>query len=181
MDYKNYKYTILCEDRAHYNFVRGWLKEKGANVKYKITPTNFPTVISQSSNHVVNNFPQALNAVKRKSASTKHILIVVIDADNKTVSDRLNEFSYNQDDPVFFIIPKWSIDTWFRYIDNPQDVSSIDESKTYKKDRVSKGKFAILGKIFAKMNINDTTLMPESLKLTYERAKDTKQRLGLNS
>jgi hypothetical protein len=117
-----------------------------------------------------------------------------MDADNASVSERINELSQTlidngfaatlqlasqliEQSPVFLVIPKWSIDTWARFILEPKHEDALDETKTCKL-RYSKSDFTLLGKSLAEIDLS-SAIAPESLLITYNNAKNKKAQLKL--
>ncbi|MCB2185459.1 MAG: hypothetical protein KQJ78_03510 [Deltaproteobacteria bacterium] len=133
------KIVVLCEDKAHKNFIYRFLK-RGWNIRPPyITFPRFPSGSGSGRRFVEERFPNEYVACLSRSATT--ILIVVRDADEQPVSEvkstllgklqkakRKNISAEN----VVFIIPKWHIETWIAYLDN----KTVDESdkETYKSE-----------------------------------------------
>lgn len=128
---------LLCEDKLHEVFVRRFLKAWGVvGLNRKIYVPPYPEGEGCGSQFVISNFPDQLKAVRSRSAVT--VLIVVIDADNKTVEERKGELEkaledagmpkVADDERICCVIPKWSIDTWLAYL---QD-GNASEDESYK-------------------------------------------------
>ena len=129
---------LLCEDKLHEVFVRRFLKAWGVvGLNYKIYVKPYPESSGCGSQFVISNFPDQLTAIRSRRDTVK-VLIVVIDADNKTVEERKRELEKTleevepkmskvaADEHVCCVIPKWSIDTWLAYLQDGN--ASEDES-----------------------------------------------------
>lgn len=178
MDYSKYQYKILCEDRAHYNFVRGWLIEKGANSRKLNCYGELPHKGS-GKQFVQQNFVTAMEETRRKNAIARTFLIVVLDADNNSADTVASSFgNHENDDPVFFVIAKWSMDTWVRFLMDPV---AVDEETSCKQDIRNKTRdaFTQFGRKLAGMNLEGNDTIPESLKYSYHLIRNKKSRLHL--
>lgn len=132
IDLTKYRINILCEDIAQFDFIRAYAQLLGVS-KRKIVK------LTEANNNatVLKHYPEAVNSY-RKVASENVILVVMIDADNKTVKERLREFDQkldakkyrlNQDarsdtEKILIFIPIRNIESWFRYIDRGSDVEN---------------------------------------------------------
>lgn len=177
MNYSNYQYQILCEDKAHFHFVRGWLEAKGANSR-KIT--SYDTLPHQGcgKEFVISSFERCIQKYRSTAARTKSILIVVIDADNFSVQAMQDKFSSCEEDKVFFVIPKWSIDSWFYVIEHNPAIDDAFEETKYKSHYTKRAPFSTFGKKLAK-SIGDMAQVPPSLQTARDTIKTKKRTLGL--
>jgi hypothetical protein len=178
MDYKKHQYKVLCEDRAHYNFVRGWLERKGGHRRMECYG-DLPHEGSGKS-FVIKHFADALDKVRKISTKTSTFLIVVIDADDIDIDNIVKKLPCNDSDPVFIVVAKWSLDTWARFLMKPSDEKSLDESESCKNEFRNKAKFTKLGKQLADMDIQDSQNIPSALRYTIDTIKKKKNLLGLN-
>lgn len=195
MSYNTFQYHILFEDKAHYNFIRGWLIKKGVNPR-KISPYTLPGPRNEcASACVINEFPEKLQFISNNYNRVKRILIVAIDADNKSVVQRINilndaykkynnitatlpqDFFKTNADPVFFVIPKWSIDTWARYLLGPTALNANNESQSCKNE-YKNSKFTELGSVLA--DLQNFPNAPSSLKETISFLKSKLKLLGFH-
>ena len=130
---------ILCEDKLQEVFVRRFLKAWGVlNRNHKIRVLPYPKGKGSGSGFVVSKFPEELTALRSRSAVT--VLIVVIDADDKTVEQRKKELEkalknagmpkVADNECVCCVIPRWSIDTWLAYLQGKE----VSEEKSYKNE-----------------------------------------------
>ena len=129
------KITILCEDKLQDVFVSRFLKKYGVNNRV-YTVIDYPEDKGSGEQHVREHYANELRAFRSRPAST--VLIVVIDADKKTIQarhDQLNSQATSADLParqnheqIVHVIPKRHIETWLAYL-NGNDVNETDEYK----------------------------------------------------
>jgi hypothetical protein len=147
VSYNKYYYYVLCEDRAHFNFVYGYLEEKGANCR-KIKPIfDYPEGKGDAKDFVRSNYAQAVKIIKQKTANT--ILLVLCDADKDKDGVDLRFFDNDCTDKAFVAIPKQNIETWFYFLANINDSESANEAvdrKLWHRQRAEKPKPARCGK-----------------------------------
>jgi len=129
---KGYRITVLCEDMAQYDFLSSYVKGLGAENRkiFKLPAYNNATVLK--------HYP---NAVKdyRRYANENIVLMVMIDADEKTIQERLKEFDEKLDiekarlnqstrlnnEKILLFTPIRNIESWFHYIQtNADDVET---------------------------------------------------------
>ena len=136
-------YIIVCEDRTHKTFVGAFLRSKyGWSIREEKRLTDYSRFPKDGSRgagekHVRDAYPAELQAF-RANKNCK-MLIVVIDADTRTVEARHNQLDdaaragnvggpRKRDEPVLHIIPKRSIETWLRHLQGEQ----VNETDSYK-------------------------------------------------
>ncbi len=119
------KITILCEDLQQACFVRRFLLNRGWGRDDLREP---PRRQGQGSGeqYVRERFPDELKAYRRKANHLRNGLVVVIDADTKSVADRIRDFETackdkaveprQKNDKVLYVIPKRNIETWLAYL-----------------------------------------------------------------
>lgn len=133
--------TILAEDRRHARFVRAYLHRKLPDFPQKaIKDAPMASGGGSGSQWVTNRY-----AIEVKAYCTRQAwkwLIVVIDADARTVQDRLNalhdRLAESEDErlrrcrieaeQIARLIPKWSIETWILNLNG----EAVDENVRYK-------------------------------------------------
>lgn len=150
---KGYRITVLCEDMAQYDFLTAYAKALGAENRkiYKLPAYNNATVLK--------HYPNAVKSYRRL-ANEKVVLLVMIDADEKTIQERLIEFDEKLDiekarlnqptrlnnEKILLFSPIRNIESWFHYIQtNANDVEIktdasgkvISYKSEYKKQNVS--------------------------------------------
>ena len=124
IDLKGYRITVLCEDIAQYDFICTYAKLLGADYR-KMTQLS-----AHNNATVLKHYPNAVKSYRRY-ATQKIILVVMIDADEKTIQERMREldekldiekYKLNQDtrlnnDKILIFAPIRNIESWFYYID----------------------------------------------------------------
>lgn len=133
--------TILAEDRRQARFVRAYLRRMHPELPQKIVKDALMAGGAGSgAQWVADRYAREVAAYCTRQA--RKWLIVVIDADSKTVQDRLSDFHNrlkNADDDrlrrfrpeleqVARLVPKWSIETWILNLNG----EAVDEDISYK-------------------------------------------------
>jgi hypothetical protein len=133
--------TILAEDRRQARFVRSYLRKRLPDLPQSaIKDAPMADGKSAGSQWVLNRYAVEVKAHCARQAAKW--LIVVIDADNNTVQDRiqhfdqrLREFPYKklskvhvETEQMAHLIPKWSIETWLLNLNG----SVVNEDTQYK-------------------------------------------------
>lgn len=184
MDYSKYQYQILCEDKAHYNFVRGWLMEKGANSRRLNCYGELPHSGS-GKEFVFQNFQKALKEIRSRFKLARTFLIVVLDADNCAVDDLVKDFQEYDSEldhaPVFFVFAKWSLDTWVRFLMAPEYPEALEEGTSCKNEirKATRDGFTRFGRTLARMSLETTHIMPDSLRFSWHEIRKKKEVLRL--
>lgn len=138
IDLTGYRATILCEDKAHYEFIRGYLEAAGIN-RRQIT-----RIDKVFNNDSVKKYYSAAIESHKQYSKENFILIVMTDTDNKSCQDTYRLFDKNslnksvrQDkEKTLIFCPARNIESWFYYIDNP-DVPFVDEAKDFKNQYIN--------------------------------------------
>lgn len=121
---KGYRITVLCEDVAQFDFLSCYAKTLGAENRkiFKLPAHNNASVLK--------HYPTAVKDYRR-FASENIILLVMIDADEKTIQERLREFDEKLDsekarlnqptrldnEKILLFVPIRNIESWFYYIE----------------------------------------------------------------
>ncbi len=131
--------VILCEDRRHEVFVRRFLKQTGRADARTTTVRRSPKGRGCGAQFVLQHFPEEVQAYRSKSHHLSLCLIVVIDADNLSVQDRVRRLEESldaagqsgraPDERIVIVVPKRNIETWIRYLGG----ADFDESTSYPK------------------------------------------------
>jgi hypothetical protein len=131
---------ILYEDLQHSCFVRRYLVTKGVRCG-NIWVVTTPLGRGAGDAFVRDTYPAEVRSLRTKSYVC-HGLIVMIDADNHSVSDREKELAKSltpageeprkTGDRVALLIPKRSIETWVHFLMNDLD-EPVNENKPYPK------------------------------------------------
>jgi hypothetical protein len=147
------KITLLCEDTQHAVFVRYFLVERGFN-KRDIYTVPLPVGQSGSKEQFVREtylsevrkYRQAINIKKNNQKEnskrmTSIALVVMTDADNLSVQQRINQLSSvlkendlpdrQREEAIAVFIPKRNIETWIAHL-RGENVNEED-NKTYNK------------------------------------------------
>ncbi|MGC9259617.1 MAG: hypothetical protein ACP5I8_05995 [Phycisphaerae bacterium] len=116
------QFVVLCEDEQQAYFIRRFLRKRGWTTG---NPRISKTDDGSGEQYVRENFPRELGLIRRYPGE-RRTLIVITDADNKTVAERIDtlrqECQRNSieppgiDEPVFFMVPKWQIENWLAYL-----------------------------------------------------------------
>ncbi len=137
MSKPKFRFTVLCEDKNHYYFIKSYLECKYSSGHGSFRPKISPEGKGSAEQYVRDNFAEEVKNHRKYG----NVLIVVTDADNYTFDERLQTLNqtltknlYKQlskDDKIIVLIPARNIETWFRYADNPED---CNENKDYKQE-----------------------------------------------
>ncbi|MTJ10298.1 MULTISPECIES: hypothetical protein [unclassified Anabaena] len=134
MTQRRLQITILCEDKQQEIFARHFLKTRGftGNIKPKIC------LEGAGEQFVRDNYPKEVKAYRSKNYRSG-MLIVLIDADKKTVEERLQQLDdaliensqqlRQPSEAIAVFVPKRNIETWIHYLQG----ENIDEEKEYTK------------------------------------------------
>ncbi len=129
------KILILCEDKQTDTFVRRFLKHRNfRNHDFRTFP--LPGGKQSGEQFVRERYPKELKAIRSKQNS---YLVVVTDADGGLTEGRRRQLDEacdkngiprrSESDPVLMFIPRWSIETWFAYLDG----NDVKENERYPK------------------------------------------------
>ncbi len=133
---KGYRITVLCEDMAQFDFLSSYAKALGAENRkiFKLPAYNNATVLKY--------YPNAVKDYRRFS-NENIVLMVMIDADEKTILERLKEFDEKLDiekarlnqstrlsnEKILLFAPIRNIESWFHYIQtNADDIETKTDS-----------------------------------------------------
>lgn len=128
-----FRVTVLCEDKSHFHFVKGYLEALGFN-RGKINGKIAISGRGSGEQYVRKWFPRMVKDHRRFKLENI-ILIVVTDADGYTYDKRLKtltstlEKQLSEDEKIVILVPTRNIETWFWYADNP---TKCNEQEDYK-------------------------------------------------
>jgi len=132
--------VILCQDKQHETFCRRFLETFGFELR-TVTSIRIRNRQGAADDWVLRRYPIELAAHRRHGSPTQKTLIVMLDADARSESERRaqllracadgNESERGSDERVVFAIPRRTIESWIAYLDDGQ----VDESKSYPKLR----------------------------------------------
>lgn len=130
--------VVLVEDQRQQRFVRHHLYCHGyAAHDLRFEP--LPAGKGSGAQWVLNRYAQAVAAYRSRSTRAKTALVVAIDADDKSVASRQQQFRglavRTAGEAIVHFIPKWSIETWIVCLtgnivsenQSYRDVSDIDK------------------------------------------------------
>ena len=130
--------VILCKDRQHEVFMRTFLVGCGIE-RGRIRVNPYPIAKGSAEQFVRKKYPSEVKAYREKRNYLKISLTVMVDADNKRVSDRLNELEVSltgagmnrrqPDEKIGIFVPKRNIETWLHYLQGER----VDEDTVYSK------------------------------------------------
>jgi hypothetical protein len=131
--------VILCEDLQQAVFVRRFLIGAGRAEPRAIAIKHCPKGRGCGFQHVLENFPTEVKAFRSKSSYLTLCLIVVIDADNCSVEQRICQLDdclrstgqslRTDEERIVILIPKRNIESWIYYLMGQE----VDETTTYNK------------------------------------------------
>lgn len=127
--------VVLCEDRQQEVFARHFLVNCGIN-RRRIRVKHSPTGRGSAEQHVRQRYPVEVREYRRRRNQLDIGLVVVIDADTRSVTDRLGELETElvkvsppgrqPDERIGIFVPKRNIETWIHYLQG-QSVNERDE------------------------------------------------------
>jgi hypothetical protein len=138
MNQRRVQIVLLCEDRQQEVFVRYLLNELGfstRNIRTLVCPKG-----SQSGEQFVReSYPTEVKAYRSKASYLSIGLVVVIDADTRTLEERLNQLDdilkadsqkiRQINEAIAVFVPKRNIETWIHYLQG----ETVDEETEYSK------------------------------------------------
>ncbi len=143
MTIRRVKIVLLCEDSQQEAFTRRFLKGMGWNTR-ELRVTKSPSAGGSAEQWVRENFPDELSVYRQRRNRAASALITVIDADKKSVQDRINEFEgvcnsrhiafRTADEAVAIVVPKRNIETWICFLSG-QPVNETDVYPKLKRER----------------------------------------------
>jgi len=128
---------VLGEDRRHYDFVRHFLMKRGVPDR-KFFPKICPKGRGSGEQYVREHYPVEVKALRSKSY-LRIVLVVVTDADVRTVDQRLDQLATalreaelaepGIAEPIVILVPKRNVETWVYYL-RDNEVNEQDDYKT---------------------------------------------------
>lgn len=130
--------VILCEDRQQEVFARHYLIQCGVP-RTKIRTNICPKGKQAGEQYVREQYPLEVKAHRSKSSFLSIGLTVVIDADRRTVQERLKQLDEalqgssqqrrQDEERIGIFAPKRNIETWIHYLSG----TDVDEETAYPK------------------------------------------------
>ena len=138
MSMRRVKIVLLCEDSQHEAFIRRFLKGMGWNTR-ELRVEKSPSASGSAEQWVREEFPNELRIHRQRKQRAASALIAMIDADSRSVQDRINELENEcksklipfrtDDEAVAISVPKRNIETWIHYLNGEW----VNEDATYSK------------------------------------------------
>ncbi len=138
MSKRRVKIVLLCEDSQHEAFTRRFLKGIGWNTR-ELRVEKSPSGGGPAEQWVREKFPNELKVYRQRRQRAASALIAMIDADTKSVKERINEFEAvcngrevpfrTDDEAVAITVPKRNIETWIHHCNGEQ----VNEEDSYQK------------------------------------------------
>lgn len=135
---RNVQVVILCEDRQHEAFARRFLEHVGKGHRVQRVEVS-PKGRGSGEQFVRAQFAKELAFYRTRKHRVTQALVVVIDADGRTVAQRLQQVEAaatdagqaqrGNDERVAIIVPARNIETWLAYLDG----QTVNENDTYPK------------------------------------------------
>lgn len=135
--------VVLCEDDAHGSFIRSFLRKRGYRHQ-QVRVCRYPSGQGSGAKFVLDNVATELEGFRAWQAKA---LIVMIDADNRKVSQRKMQLDKackaggkavrSADETALFLVPMRNIESWFRYLSN-QEWNEAENFKQTKDDNLAK-------------------------------------------
>lgn len=144
------KAVLLCEDQEHERLVFAFLKRCGIRSPGRLVLPRIASELRSGGNvgWVLEEFPKELRAFRNRQSKAKSLLIVVVDADNQSVTDRRNQLndraqqadleSAKASESVAILVPKRHVETWIRFLLG-EYVTEVDDCKA--NQQLSKDQF----------------------------------------
>lgn len=135
---RNVQVVVICEDRQQEVCARRFLKECGFHPR-KTEFVTCPKGKQSGEQFVRENYPSEVRAYRSRRKYLSVCLAVIIDADTKTVAQRLQEFDASlvndsqekrqPDEKIAIFVPKRNIETWIYHLRG----ETVDEETAYPK------------------------------------------------
>lgn len=156
---------VLCEDVLHEVFIRWFIKERWGIDNRKMS-FDRNKLGGSGEQYVRENYQKQLEIYRQRNSHAKTILVVVTDADTKSVQQRnaeldkaaiaqtdtgqkIDAYSRKPDEPVLHVIPRRNIETWLVYLMDKKP-NEDDDYKDMRTFRGQESKAAPYIKILAK-------------------------------
>jgi hypothetical protein len=134
---------VLVEDNRHQQFIRCYLKSVGLN-RHAMRFLKSPSGRGSAEQWVRESLPAEVRAFRMRQARVKTHLIVLIDADNKTVQNRFSQLDQalqkknmppidSGTERIARLVPKRNVETWILVLNS----FAADEETDYKSAKFS--------------------------------------------
>ncbi len=122
---------VLAEDERHRSLILRYLIECGLK-QHEMRIQLSPAGRGSAENWVLKTFASETRAYRSRQARAESALIVMIDADTRSVQDRWNQLdqalkvngepAVSRDERIARLVPKRNVETWILYL-NGEDVN----------------------------------------------------------
>lgn len=128
--------VFLCEDKQQEYFLRHFFVEMGWPKRELYFETG-PSGKGAASGWVIQNFPTQLQAYRQRKNKAASALVVMVDADTRSVGYRIKELESSCEQGISFrgpeeavaiAVPKRNIETWIAFLKG----DNVDETQNYK-------------------------------------------------
>jgi len=138
---------VLAEDQRQKQFIYRYLVNAGIGPR-QMTIEMSPSGQGSAEHWVRKNFPREARKCRARNARASTVLFVLLDADRRTVRERLDELDRALEaagqnpidpdqDPIARLIPKRNIETWILYLSATGSGSpSVNEEQDYKQTKI---------------------------------------------
>jgi hypothetical protein len=126
--------VILCEDTQQYLFARYFLQTKGFSGQFVAQVC--PSGKQAGEQYVRERYAAEVKGYRSQKNRKKICLVVVIDADTFTVTERIRQLDITLQEKrqpkenIGIFVPKRNIETWIHYL---QSSETVDETIAYSK------------------------------------------------
>lgn len=130
---------VLCEDAQHRTFVRHLLRQAGVH-RRRIRVLDLPSGRGSGEQFVRKRYANEVRVCRNRATRMLVMLVVVIDADTKSVERRLRQLDgelteheldkRGDDEPILILVPKRNIETWVRCLLCDEVDEGADYSRT---------------------------------------------------
>lgn len=144
MSIRRVRVVLICEDSQHEAFSRRFLKGMGWNTR-ELRVEMSPSAGGSAEQWVRRKFPVELQIYRQRRQKAASALIAMIDADTKSVKDRIDDFAdecaamlipfRNDEEAVAIAVPRRNIETWIHYLNGGQ----VTEDDVYPKLEKERG------------------------------------------
>lgn len=117
---------ILGEDQRHEGFARRVLRQLGFHSHREIRVVDYPIGKDSAEAWVRKQYPKEVRGIRQRGSFQNVALLVIIDADQKSVSDRKQQLdrelragdlsARSEADPIVVWVPKRHIETWVAFL-----------------------------------------------------------------
>lgn len=164
--------VVLCEDRAHFHFIREFLELCGWD-RRKIIERMASSGEGSAEAWVRKKYATEIKAHRAARNYRNIALVVMIDADLRSIQHRIAQLEQSAEiqqldqqprtksEKIAIFVPRWNIETWFCYLDGGKCSETHDYKQAYKDSKPRKFAEILDGLCRQKGALKD---MPLSLK-----------------